>query len=161
MKNIQKKSKMTPMELKAVTRVRIEKIEERVAQEPQINPEVNHFFSKDVYAREMKLNKGDLIVGKIHKHKNLNIVSKGKLQFISVDGMFIVEAPHTFVAEPGAKRVIVALEDSTWTTIHGTSETDLGKIEEQFIAKDYDQVDGMTEEEYNLIKEARKCLGLL
>ena len=120
----------------------------------QIDVPIKHYFSKDVYAREMKLKKGDLIVGKIHKFENLNILSEGEVSILSIDGLKKVKAPHTFVGSVGAKRVIYAHTDVVWTTIHGTDETDVDKIEEKFIAKNYEEID------QNLIlQEDRKCLG--
>lgn len=101
---------------------------------------LTHHFSKSVYAREITFPKGTVIVGKIHKHQNLNILSSGEVSVLSIDGIKRVKAPHTFVASPGAKRVIFAHEDTVWTTIHGTDETDLEKLEDEFIAKTYDEV---------------------
>ncbi len=116
---------------------------------------IEHHFSKGVYAREMKLPAGALIVGKIHKHQNLNILSEGEVSVISADGSFYrVTAPFTLVASPGAKRVIYAHTPVTWTTIHGTDEKDLEKIEDEFIAKDYDEVERL----YGKVEE-QKCLG--
>ncbi len=97
-------------------------------------------FSKGVYSREITITKGTFLIGKIHKFENLNILSKGKLSIISIDGCHTVEAPHTVVSSPGVKRFAYAHEDSVWTTIHGTDETDVDKIEEIFIAKDYSEV---------------------
>jgi hypothetical protein len=45
-------------------------------------------------------------------------------------------APYTFVSEVGTKRVVHALEETIWTTVHVTDETDLEKIEDYVIAKD-------------------------
>ena len=113
---------------------------------------LKHHFSKDLYAREITIPKGTFVVGKIHKHQNLNILSKGKLALLSIEGAKIVEAPFTVVSPPGVKRVAYALEECVWTTIHSTSETDLEKIEEEVIAKDYDEV--------AIFKEVVECLGL-
>jgi hypothetical protein len=101
---------------------------------------IEHHFSKGVYAREMRMPKGVMVVGKIHKHQNLNILSAGEVSVLSVDGVKRVKAPYTFVASPGAKRVIYAHEDAVWTTIHGTDLKDVEKIEDEFIAKNYDEV---------------------
>lgn len=101
---------------------------------------VKHHFSKGVYAREMFIPKGAFVIGKIHKHQNLNILSKGDLSVLSVDGIMRVKAPFTIVSGPGVKRAVYAHEDCIWTTIHGTDETDVDKIEEIFIAKSYDDV---------------------
>jgi hypothetical protein len=49
------------------------------------------------------------------------------------------------VSPPGVKRLAYAHEESIWATIHGTDETDVDKIEEQFIAKDYSEVEKLLE----------------
>ena len=36
-----------------------------------------------------------------------------------------------------------ALEDTVWTTIHVTEETDLEKIEDYVIAKSYDELEAL------------------
>jgi len=135
----------------------IREVQAEIEKHEQIEVPIQHYFSKDVYAREMTLAQGSFIVGKIHKFENLNILSKGEVSVLSIDGVKRLKAPATFVGSVGAKRVIYAHSDVVWTTIHGTSETDVEKIEEQFIAKTYDEV-----EDQNLIdikQEDTKCLG--
>lgn len=102
-------------------------------------PIKNH-FSKNVYAREMTVPKGTMLIGKIHKFENLNIMSKGEVSVISIDGCFRVKAPFTIVGSPGSKRLFYMHEDTVWTTIHGTDKTDVDEIEEEFIAKSYEEV---------------------
>lgn len=118
----------------------ISELENKLLEGEVIMPPITHYFSKDVYAREMFAAKGMIIVGKIHKHQNLNILSSGEVSILSIDGIMRVKAPFTFVASPGAKRVFYVHEDATWTVIHGTAETDVDKIESEFIAKDYSEV---------------------
>jgi len=122
--------------------------------------ETEHFFSHGVYGRVLSLPKGSLIVGAIHKFENMNIILKGTLSFFSKDGIKTVSAPHVYIGSVGAKRVIYAHEDSQWMNCHGTNETDLKKIEEIFIAKNFDEVEAISDEEKTLIKECQKCLGL-
>lgn len=131
----------------------IAQIEAKLAECEQTEIPIIHHFSHNVYAREMRAVAGTLLVGKIHRHQNLNILSEGEVSVLSVDGQYRVKAPYTFVASPGAKRVIYAHTDVVWTTIHGTPETDLEKIENEFIAKTYADIPAMIE-----LKEA-KCLG--
>jgi hypothetical protein len=134
----------------------IAKLEAEMMKGEQLDVPINHYFSKDVYAREMVVPKGAIIVGKIHKHQNLNIMSSGEASILSIDGVMRVKAPFTFVASPGAKRVFYMHEDTTWTVIHGTAETDVDKIEEEFIAKSYDEV---IEERVTEKLEGDLCLG--
>lgn len=127
-------------ESRARLRSKIAELEQFLATHEQIEIPTKHSFSKGVYAREITIPKGAIIVGKIHKHQNMNIISKGHVSFFSTDGAVHAKAPYTFVASPGVKRVIVAHEETVWTTIHGTDETDLEAIEEIFIAKNYDDL---------------------
>ena len=144
--------KSLSIEDKASLRVKISELEDFMLKQPQIEEQLKHTFSPGVYARQLFIPKGAIVVGKIHKHENMNIIIQGKVTFFSTDGAVQVEAPHTFVASPGVKRVIFAHEDTLWTTIHGTSETDLGKIEDEFIAKDYSEIESISEQELKLIK---------
>jgi hypothetical protein len=50
-----------------------------------------------------------------------------------------LEAPASFISEPGTKRVVFTHEDAIWTTIHPnpTDETDLKKLEDMFTSLDY------------------------
>jgi len=125
---------------KAELRKQIAALEEFALKQPQLAIEITHHFSKSVYAREMFMPAGSIVIGKIHRHKNLNIISQGDVSFISVDGVMRVSAPFTFVASPGVKRVIRAHKDTIWTTIHGTGLTDLAEIEKEFIANDYSEI---------------------
>lgn len=152
------------LEERAKARGMISAFEDHVKTLPQIDVPITHHFSHGVYAREMRMNANELIVGAIHKHENLNILSSGTAQVIYVDNLgevvkLEITAPYTLVARPGVKRVIKAVTDIVWTTIHGTHETDLEKIENEFIAKDYSQVEGISEQELKLIQEARNELG--
>lgn len=110
------------------------------ATEHHIECPVRHIFAPGLYAREMSIPKGTVIVGKIHKHAHVNTISKGKCSVMTEFGPREIEAPHTFVSDVGTKRVVVALEDVVWTTYHPSIETDLVKLEEQIIAKSYDDI---------------------
>ena len=102
----------------------------------------------------MKVPAGTFVIGKIHRFKTLNIMTKGKaLVYVGDDQPAKeIKAPFTFVSNPMERKMAFFLEDSEWMNIHPTSETDLKKIEEKFI---------VPEEEFlmSLEKEARLCLG--
>lgn len=101
---------------------------------------LTHRFAPGAYAREMFVPKGSVVIGKIHKHAHLNFVMKGKALILTEDGPMMIEAPFTLVSKAGTKRLAVAIEDLVWTTVHVTEETDLERIEEQVIAKSYDDL---------------------
>ena len=101
---------------------------------------VRHVFAPGTYAREMTIPEGEVIIGKIHRHAHVNVISAGRVQVLSEFGMEYREAPCTFVSQPGIKRVVYALETTVWTTIHITDETDLDKIEAEVIAPDHESL---------------------
>lgn len=111
---------------------------------------LKHYFTPisdeygcSVYGREILLPKGTVIVGKIHRHAHLNIISKGKVSVATEHGRKYMEAPCTFVSEPGLKRAVYAEEDSIWTTIHLTAkpgEDNLVDIENEVISPTYEEI---------------------
>jgi hypothetical protein len=120
---------------------------------------LQHYFSKDVYAREITVAAGSVLVGEMHKFKNLNILSKGSIAVASIDGVKHLKAPCTWVSEPGAKRIAYFLEETVWTTIHGTDETDVDKIEEKFIEKEPENYLKQIENEKLLTVGDKQWLG--
>ena len=107
---------------------------------------VKHIFAPGVYAREMSIKKGQMIVGKIHKTEHINIISQGDISVKTQYGVYRHKAPCSFVSQVGVKRVVFAHEDTVWTTIHPTNETDLKMIEKHVIAKDYTEIDNLLED---------------
>lgn len=115
------------------TRKQLEDFEALLRQLPPADTPVVNYFSDGVYARELFIPKGTVLTGKIHKFTNLNIMISGELSVLTEDGMKRVKAPFVVVSPPGTKRVAYAHEDTRWITIHGTEETDVEKIEHQFV----------------------------
>jgi hypothetical protein len=111
-------------------------VQREVAAAPQIQMDVIHHFSKGLYARELHIPKGTILVGKTHRFENLNIISKGEISVYTDEGIRRISAPCTIVSPPGTKRVGYAHEDTVWTSIHATNETDVDVIEKEVIAED-------------------------
>lgn len=123
-----------------VTRAKVYELEAAMLREGvPVEMPVKHHFSQGVYARELFIPKGTVLTGKIHKYQQLNIMSQGELSVLTEDGIKRVKAPFTVVSPPGTKRVAYAHEDTIWTTIHGTDELDVDKIEMHFIAQSEDE----------------------
>ncbi len=117
-----------------------------VAELPEIDLALQHTFAPGVYARTIFIPAGAVVVGKIHKHKHINILSHGHVSVLTEGGgLQELHGPVTLVSEPGTKRAVYAHTDTVWTTIHPTNSTDLQEIENETIAKTY--------AEYELHKE--------
>jgi len=132
-----------------VTRGQIDRLEDAMRAMPQIVIEPKHYFADGLYAREITIPKGATLTGKIHRTVHLNIISQGDITVLTEHGLQRIKAPATIISQPGTKRVGYAHEDTVWTTIHGTAETDLDKLEEILIAPSHDVLEA----------EALKCLG--
>ncbi len=116
---------------------------------------LKHTFAPGTYAREIFLPKGVIVVGKIHKHAHLNIISRGHVVVVTEFGLKEIDAresPVTFTSDAGSKRALYCYEDTIWTTIHTVQSTDLAEIEREIIAPDYHELDAFL---------ARECLKLV
>jgi hypothetical protein len=142
------------LETRDSLRESIMEFEKSLLEQPQLEMPVVHHFSKDLYGRELKIPEGTLLVGKIHKHKSLNILAEGDISLLTEEGVKRVQAPFVVVSQPGIKRIGYAHTDCTWITCHATKETDLDKIEDDVIAKVYDEVEALSERELNQLKES-------
>jgi hypothetical protein len=116
-----------------ISRDKIIRLEQEMREMDQVQIETKHRFSEGIYAREITIPKGCLLTGKVHKTVHLNIISKGDITVWTEEGMKRVQAPYTMVSQPGTKRVGFAHEETVWTTIHGTHETDLDTLERDLI----------------------------
>lgn len=118
---------------------------------PPVEFPVRHHFAPGVYARELTIPAGTVLTGKIHKTAALSIMSKGALLLFMEDGSTKrIEAPFTYVAPAGTRRAAYALSETVWTVVHPTDETDLARIEAQFIAQtpaEYQQFLGTQQQE--------------
>jgi len=88
-----------------------------------------------MYLRELTIPAGMLMVGKIHKHAHFLMVLKGRAEVVSEFGRMIVEAGHISVSPPGVKRIVLALEEVQFVTVHvnPTDTEDLTVIEAEHI----------------------------
>ena len=110
------------------------KLEHEIGQLPQVELPIRHFFIETPdgrgYAREMTIPAGVALVGRVHKHPCINIVSKGDISVTTDNGVKRVKAPYIFTSPAGTKRAGYAHEETLWTTFHVTNETDVDKIED-------------------------------
>ena len=79
---------------------------------------LTHSFSDGVYIREMSMLEGGIVIGKIHNRSHTWFLMKGKLKIANEDGVVTYSAPTYVNASSGAKRVIIALEDSVFVNVH-------------------------------------------
>ena len=144
-------AQVLPAQALIPTREDIERLEAQMRMMEQLPIEPIHHFADGLYAREILIQAGTILTGKVHSTEHLNIVSKGRIAVWTEDGMKIVAAPCTMISRPGTKRVGFALEDTVWTTIHANPQnlTDLAALELTLIDNTQPA----------LTSEDRPCLG--
>jgi hypothetical protein len=114
------------------------------------NP-VKHTFADGCYVREIFNPAGQLIVTKIHKKEHPFFLMKGKMSILTEDGVVEIEAPHHGITKPGTKRIIYTHTDCVFITVHGTDKKTPEEVEEEVIAKNFDD-SVISIEEINLLK---------
>lgn len=115
----------------APTREQIIRLQEAMLPQKCEQPEPNHFFAPGMYLRELTVPAGMLLVGKTHRHAHFLVVTKGRAEVLSEFGRTVVEPGHISVSQAGVKRVVLALEDTQFITVHlnPTDTEDLVVIE--------------------------------
>lgn len=103
------------------SRDQIVRLQEAMAPHQCPQPDPEHFFAPGMYLRTLLVPKGMLLVGKIHKHTHFLLVLKGRAQVISEHGNEIIESGYIGVSKAGVKRVVKAIEDTLFVTVHVNS----------------------------------------
>lgn len=126
---------------KETVRSEILAYQDKLASLPQIDCALQHHFAPGSYAREILLPADSYVIGKIHRHAHINVISQGECYVLTEEGIKHLMAPLTFISLPETKRVVYAVTDVVWTTVHATNETDLAKIEDYVISPTYNDLD--------------------
>ena len=114
-------------------------IEAALKQMPQVEVPLRHCFGNKVYVREMTAPKGSILIGKMHKFKQVNIVIKGDISVLTEDGWKRLKSGDMFESPAGIKRAGFTHEDTVWTTICGTEETEVEKAEDELTIGSYQE----------------------
>ena len=102
---------------------------------------LEHFFADGMYIRKIFIPKDTVCVGKIHKGTHPVFLMSGVIDIVSEEnGIQRMTAPQMIISSDGTKRVGHAIEDVVWIEVYATDETDLEKIEDEVIAKSYEEL---------------------
>tara|TARA_R110000751_G_scaffold275846_1_gene376777 strand:+ start:179 stop:556 length:378 start_codon:yes stop_codon:yes gene_type:complete len=115
------------------TQDKIYEIQDLIKEMPQADVITRHHFSDGMYAREMVMPAGCIVVGALHKTKHLFSVVSGECEVSSVHEREKITAPYLGETIPGTKRVIYSEAGCTWITFHPTHLTDIDEIEAAII----------------------------
>jgi hypothetical protein len=109
-----------PPSLEAKANYVVDSIEEAIVRRlALVEFEVTHRFAPGLYIREIFLPAGSVLTSRIHKYEHPFVISKGVISVWSAnEGTVFYRAPHTGITLPGTRRVLLAHEDTIWTTFH-------------------------------------------
>jgi hypothetical protein len=119
---------------------------------------VTHDFADGQYIRAITMPKGLVVSTKIHAKNHPFFVMKGKCSVYTEDGMQTIEAPYHGITYSGTKRLLYIHDECVWITVHRTDKLSVEEVEEEVIAKDFDEKDFLmidTKQIDNLIKQMR------
>jgi hypothetical protein len=94
----------------------LEFLEQELLKFPQQDMPVRHYVVPGMVAREMIAPADTIIIGKIHRHPQINVLSEGEMSMLGEHGMVRVSAGFTVVTPAGTKRAAYAHTRCKWTT---------------------------------------------
>ena len=104
---------------------------------------LEHFFAPGMYGRRMFIPAGLLLIGKIHRHSHLNVMTYGTLQIVSTFGSDLKMGPDMWQSEAGIQRNVLGINDAEIITLHAnpTDTQDMAELEALIIAPDYEALE--------------------
>lgn len=113
----------------------IREVQRRLTPMPQVECPVRHQFAPGMYVRTCAIPAGSVVVGKQHRHVHPVMLIKGETTILTDKGMERISAPHVWISQPGAKRILYTHTDCEFTTVHlnPTDTTDLDALEADII----------------------------
>jgi hypothetical protein len=120
--------------------LRIDSLEEWMLLNGQpVAQPLTHTFLPGLYVRTIHNPAGSLITTKIHLTDHPFVLLRGRLRIWVPDQRGSAEtliAPHFGITRAGTRRVILAIEDSTFITFHANPDncTDLDELERRYVS---------------------------
>lgn len=108
----------------------------------EANKEPTNYFAHGTYGRELFIEAGTVIVGKVHRFDCITVFLSGSCRVITDSGDFDVVAPHIMTTGSGNKG-IYAYEDTVMFTVHPNPDNsrDMVEIENNIIAPSYEALE--------------------
>jgi|TARA_R110000824_G_scaffold213252_4_gene399537 quercetin dioxygenase-like cupin family protein len=79
---------------------------------------ITHKFADQIYIRQMDMKKDQVVVGCMHNHLHAWFLMTGSVTINDNGKIIEYVAPYYTISKPGARRIIRAIEDSIFISIH-------------------------------------------
>ena len=117
---------------------KVEELEGALLELPPAEIKTLHTFAPGIYVREMRVPAGCVVIGHEHLTDHVNILLKGSLVIVTGENEGArMQAPCTFVASAGVRKVAEFLEDSIWLNImpNPDNEQRIDVLDDRFVRK--------------------------
>lgn len=104
-----------------------------------------HKFADGMYIRQLTVPANTITVTKIHAQTHPFFILKGTVSILTEHGVQKITAPYSGITKAGTKRIIWHHDEVIFTTVHKTEHTDISKIEDEVIAKDFNDLEDKIE----------------
>lgn len=130
-------------------RQKLDQLETAMLQQNQVEIPVEHRFCGNIYAREIIIPAGTLLVGRIHKFDHFDVMVSGDIT-VSTDTGEVrrLTGFNLFEARAGKKRAGYAHKDTRWITFHSAEERDPDEMFEFLTCSSFEEL-----EEFNHLLE--------
>ena len=107
---------MSPERMPSPTLAQLDRLHDAIAasglEQLDVDAHTAHHFCKGLYARELRIPAGYVVVGKMHASENFFLIVSGDVSISTRDGIRRVQGPLLAVTKPGDKRVAFAHTDT-------------------------------------------------
>ena len=115
-------------------RQKVDALQKELSALPQYEPKTKHYFHGGMYCREVFRHAGVLVVGAVHKKEHFYLIVSGTVVITDGEGnVQEVIGPHLFQSNPGTKRAVYAITDTTCMTFHVVTSNTVEEAETELI----------------------------
>lgn len=120
---------------------KLQEIEDKILEQPQVEVETGHYIADGVYLRSILIPEGATLTGAVHLTETIDVMVYGDLTVVTEEGTRrITKAGSVFVSKPGLKKVAYAHKETLWMTVHAVDnikEKTMDDIEKELWVDSY------------------------
>jgi hypothetical protein len=113
----------------------LDKVEQFIVAQSQVDCDIIHSFAPGIYMREAHMPADSTILGHCHKTEHLNLMMSGVMTMYHADGSTsLLKAPMMLAGKPGRKLAYMHTA-VIWINIHATEERDVETLDRLLLEK--------------------------
>ena len=97
---------------------------------------IHHHFIGGVYAKELRIPAGFVLVTHEHKYDHMSVLAKGYVEVEVAGEVERRHGPHVFNIRAGQAHTVRAISDAVWLCIHATDVADPALVDETLIVRE-------------------------